>query len=448
MRSEECVERIMAQVKSTVERLFAESAEWREGHWLFDAEHATREAMLRAAQVVLQSLVDRRGTGHVGQWHEDKEGERRKFKEYVTRPVETLVGRITIRRASYHSSTATPGTVQPLDEEMGLRYEFSEGVEEVVAFDASQLTYAETVGVVEKALGYDLSETAVQDIAERWGGEAMRTRTSRLPREPVMSRMAVAVDAAKIRTATRVRRRKGSRKQRFEEHWMDAKLGVVYGIDRRGRGNSDKRYMTSVRGKEAFGPLLWAQIEASGADRAKHIAWLGDGAEWIWSLKDEHLPHATEILDFQHAQGYLKSMAGAVWPADASRAADWVESRKKRLLHGKVRALITELKDLARRVGVPAANAAADDPKRIAASSVTYFEHNSSRMQYHVYLRMGYPISSGVVESGCRHVIQHRMKITGSMSWSEHRAETMLQLRCLVRSGQWDRFWSLKRIAA
>jgi len=448
VRSEECVERIMAQVKDAVESLFAQSKEWRGGHWLFDAEHATREAMLDAARVVLQSLVDRRGTGHVGQWHEDEEGERRKFKEYVTRPVDTLVGRITIRRASYHSSTATPGTVQPLDEQLGLRFEFSEGVEEVVAFDASQLTYKETVGVVEKALGLQLSETAVQDIAERWGQEVMETRTPRLPREPVVSRMAVAVDAAKIRTATRRRKRKGSRKQRFEEHWTDAKLGVVYGFDRRGRGNSDKRYMASLRGKEAFGPLLWAQIEASGADRAKHIAWLGDGAEWIWSLKDEHLPHATEILDFQHAQDYLKSVAGAVWPANASCAARWVESRKKRLLHGKVRALITELKELARRVGPPPAKAAPDDPKKIVASSLTYFEHNILRMQYHVYLRMGYPISSGVVESGCRHVIQHRMKITGSMSWSGDRAETMLQLRCLVRSGQWDRFWSLNRIAA
>jgi len=149
---EECVERIMAQVRGTVESLFMQSKEWREGHWLFDAEHATREAMLCAARVVLQSLVDRHGTGHVGPWHEDKSGERRQFKEYVTRPVETLVGRITIRRASYQSSRATPGTVQPLDESMGLRFEFSEGVEEVVAFDASQLTYQETVGVVEKAL--------------------------------------------------------------------------------------------------------------------------------------------------------------------------------------------------------------------------------------------------------------------------------------------------------
>ena len=448
MTREECVERIMAQVKETVENLFEQSRTWQDGHWLYHAEHATRDAMLRAARVVLQSLVDRRGTGHVGQWHEDEKGQRREFKEYVRRPVNTLVGRITIDRASYHGSTATPGTVQPLDEQLGLRFEFSEGVEEVAAFDASQLTYQETVGVMEKALGLKLSETAVQEIAERWGQEAVEKRASRIPHEQAMSRMAVAVDAAKIRTATRRRKRKGSRKQRFEEHWTDAKLGVVYSFDRQGRGNAGKRYMASIQGKETFGSLLWEQIEASGADRAKHVAWLGDGAEWIWTLKQEHLPHATEILDFEHAREHLKAVAEVVWPANAATAADWVKSRKKRLLHGKVRALISELRGLARRVGPPPANASPEHPKKIVASSVTYFEHNASRMQYHVYLRMGYPIGSGVVESGCKHVIQHRMKITASMSWSERRAETMLQLRCLVRSGQWEQFWSLKRMAA
>ena len=82
------------------------------------------------------------------------------------------------------------------------------------------------------------------------------------------------------------------------------------------------------------------------------------------------------------------------------------------------------------------------------ADNLRYFENNASRMRYDVYQRRGYPIGSGVVESGCKHVIAQRMKITASMSWSRRRAEAVLQLRSLVRSGQWDAFWSLKREAA
>lgn len=448
MTREECVERIMAQVKSVVESLFEEAKAWRDGHWLYDAEHSTRAGMMEAAQLVLQSLTDRHGTGHVGQWHEDQEGQRRKFKEYCTRPVDTLVGRVSIRRASYHGATATPCTVQPLDKELGLRHQFSEGLEEVTAFNVSQLTYQETTAVSEKTLGFCLSETAVQEIAERWGQDAMAKRAGQIPLEPPRSRMAVAVDAAKIRTAERRRKRKGSRKQHFTEHWTDAKLGAVYSFDRQGHGNSDKRYTGSIRGKEPFGQALWTQIVASGADRAPHVAWLGDGAEWVWSLKQEHLPHAVEILDFEHAREHLEAVANAVWGEKSSRTIDWVKSRKTRLLHGKVHHVIKELREHARRVGPPPKDASADHPKKIIASNVAYFEHNAARMQYHRYRKLGYPIGSGAVESGCRHVIAQRMKITASMSWSQRRAETMLQLRCLVRSGQWDQFWTLKRCVA
>lgn len=448
MTREECVENIMTQVRSTVESLLEESGEWRKGHWLFDAEHATQRAMMEIGRVALQCLVNRRGAGHVGQWHTDAKGERRVFKEYSTREVQTLVGRVRIRRASYQGSSVEAGTIQPLDEELGLRYEFSEGVEEVVAFTASQLTYKETAGVVEKTLGLELSETGVQEITNRWGRDATEKRVSAIPREAPSPRMAVATDGAMIRTAERKRKRKRSRKQHFEEHWNEVKLGVVYSFDRHGRGNSDKRYTASLKGKDAFGKSLWTQIEASGADRSKHVAWLGDGAEWNWTLKQEHLPHATEILDFEHAREHLAAVAEAVWGKNSPRAAEWVKSRKKRLLHGRVRSVIRELRAFARSIGPPPSKATPDNPNKIVSSNVTYFERNEPRMQYKHYRKLGYPIGSGVVESGCKHVIAQRMKITASMSWSETRAENLLQLRCLVRSSQWDRFWGLRRCAA
>ena len=59
-----------------------------------------------------------------------------------------------------------------------------------------------------------------------------------------------------------------------------------------------------------------------------------------------------------------------------------------------------------------------------------------------------YPVGSGVVESACGHVVAQRMKITSRMSWHARRAEAMLQLRCLIRSGQWDTFWPCCALAA
>jgi len=438
----------MAHVRAVVEGLFEESRAWRDGHWLYDAEHATREAIIEAGRRVLQDLLTRHGSGHVGQWHTNASGQQRKFKQYRMRKVHTLLGSVSIRRAGYHSSSASAGTVYPLDAELGLRHRFSEGVEEVTAFNASQLTYEETAAVAEKALGLRLSQTAVQSIAARWGEELMATRSGRTPQERGMPRMAVAVDAAKVRTAERRRKRKGSRKQHFTEHWTDAKLGVVYGFDRRGRSQSDKRYVASLQSKEPFGQALWTQIAASGADRAKHVVWLGDGAEWIWSLKREHLPQAVEVLDFYHARDHLHTVARALWSRDTPRRHRWVKTQQRRLLTGRVKHVLGELRRHARSLGPPPDDVADDDPRKVVANNVRYFEHNAERMRYDEYRRNGYPIGSGVVESGCKHVIAQRMKITASMSWSRRRAEAVLQLRGLVRSRQWDAFWALKRTAA
>ena len=445
MTQEDCVERIMAHVRAVVEGLFEESRRWRNGHWLYDGEQATREAMIETGRRVLQELLNRRGPGHVGQWHTDASGDRRKFKQYRERQVQTLLGLVWIRRGGYHSSSAMSGTVYPLDGELGLRHRFSEGVEEVTAFNAGQLTYEETAAVMDKTLGLRLSQTAVQSVAARWGEELMATRGDRTPQEHGASRMAVAVDAGKVRTAERRRKRRGSRKQHFTEHWTDAKLGVVYRLDRRGRSQSDKRYVASLSGKEPFGQVLWTQIAASGADRARHVVWLGDGAEWVWSLKREHLPHAVEVLDFYHARDHLHTAARALWSQSASRRQRWVKTQERRLLTGRVNHVLRELRRHARSLGPPPSGVPDDDPRKVLADNARYFQNNASRMRYDVYRRKGYPIGSGVVESGCKHVIAQRMKITASMSWSRHRAEAVLQLRALVRSGQWDAFWALKR---
>jgi hypothetical protein len=47
------------------------------------------------------------------------------------------------------------------------------------------------------------------------------------------------------------------------------------------------------------------------------------------------------------------------------------------------------------------------------------------------------PIASGEMESGHRHVIQHRLNISGGW-WTEKNMESMLQLRTARANGRWD----------
>ncbi len=448
MKREDFVGDITARFREVVEHLLDQMRAWPQGHWLGVAEHTTREAMLELGTSVLEGLIAELGSGHCGPVHTDDKGQQRKFKDYRARKVTTLVGTVQYERATYHSKSADPSGVSPLDARLGVKGAYSEGVEELVAFTAAQLTYAATIKLLAKTLGGEPSDTKVEQVIDTWGKQCEQDQHDRLPREEPKQRMAVAVDGAMIRTACRRRKRRGSRKQHFDEHWAEAKLGVVYSFGRGGKAHRDKRYTASLSGRDPFGQQLWHRIEASGADRAKQVVWLGDGAEWVWTLKAEHLPHAIEVLDFYHASEHLRTVAAALWGRGSKRAKRWVRKRHDQLKAGQVHKVIDELERQAQRVGRPRRNTRDDDPRKIVADNVRYFERNRSRMDYKRYRQRGYPISSGAVESGCRHVIAQRMKITGSMSWRRQRADALLQLRCLIRSNQWDELWPLTRLVA
>ncbi len=65
-------------------------------------------------------------------------------------------------------------------------------------------------------------------------------------------------------------------------------------------------------------------------------------------------------------------------------------------------------------------------------------------MQYDKYLKEGYPIGSGVVESTCGHTVKSRMSGTGRR-WSIDGAESTLLLRSVYRSNDWKEFWNCHR---
>lgn len=64
---------------------------------------------------------------------------------------------------------------------------------------------------------------------------------------------------------------------------------------------------------------------------------------------------------------------------------------------------------------------------------------HKARMQYAQYRAKGIPIGSGVIESGVRRIVNLRMK-GASMFWYPENAESILYLRCQIKSGRWISF--------
>jgi hypothetical protein len=70
-------------------------------------------------------------------------------------------------------------------------------------------------------------------------------------------------------------------------------------------------------------------------------------------------------------------------------------------------------------------------------NTIRYYNNNQTLMKYDEYLEKGYPIASGVIEGGVRHLVKDRMERTG-MRWHIDGAQAMLNTRSAYINGEWD----------
>ena len=176
---------------------------------------------------------------------------------------------------------------------------------------------------------------------------------------------------------------------------------------------------------------LFRQVSAALRERGwlsaqTMIVIVGDGAEWIWH-RATLFAHRCEILDFWHAMEYAWAYARPQFGEGSRRAESWTGRLAADLKAGHVHDGIARLHQLQPRA--PDAAAARD-------ALVRYYTTHAHRMQYDDYLRRGYGIGSGAVESAHKQVVHARLRQAG-MRWSVRGAQHVLALRALLLNGTW-----------
>src|SRR6516165_2912853 len=80
---------------------------------------------------------------------------------------------------------------------------------------------------------------------------------------------------------------------------------------------------------------------------------------------------------------------------------------------------------------------------------LTFLGNHVHKMDYPEYLRQGWQIATGAVESACKNVVNRRLCM-GGMRWGEFGSDSVAHLRALFRSDpdQWDAFWAITDMAA
>ena len=200
-------------------------------------------------------------------------------------------------------------------------------------------------------------------------------------------------------------------------------------------------YVATMGDAEAFGKLVRLEAERRGSRSASTVLVMGDGGNWIDPLNKRERLGDQRIVDYYHASEHLCEVGRAAMGRDAPEAKALAATWEDHLWDGRREEVLTELKAHADRLGPPQESDGPDHPRRVLANNLGYFQTHRHHMDYPTYRAKGWPIGSGVVESGVK-LFNKRVKGTEQF-WSLSGVESILSLRALWLSqdGRWERYW-------
>jgi hypothetical protein len=177
---------------------------------------------------------------------------------------------------------------------------------------------------------------------------------------------------------------------------------------------------------------MWEQTARSaGVNPQSYVHGVGDGAPWILEkFKENFEQQGRYLLDFYHVSEYLAGAAPVI--AGEKKALAWVRRQQGRLLNNQVSKVLRSLRTHLEP------ESQTESPVRDA---YRYIDQRRANLDYQGARQRKLPIGSGEIESAHRHLIQKRMKLSGSW-WKETNAQALITLRTARANQCWDAYWS------
>lgn len=229
-----------------------------------------------------------------------------------------------------------------------------------------------------------------------------------------------------------------------QEKWKELKVGCVFDIESRPTHDPAtgetvdlahavrNSYVAHLGGPEVFGELVWSEARRRQWAHSRDTIVLGDGAPWIWNVAQEHFFDSRQAVDWYHATEHLAHAGSLLKGEGTPDAQRWFKAQQTPLFEGHADRIAAQLLKAAHKH-----TAVADGLRRQAG----YFQDYSHRMQYQELREDGFPIGSGMVESGCK---RFRKRFAGAgMRWSRHGIECLIPIRAAILSRRFDEVWRL-----
>jgi hypothetical protein len=347
------------------------------------------------------------------------------------RRLKTLLGVLEVKRVRLRC----PGCgqeVYPLDEAIGLEpgESVTLGVRERSLWAAVEVSYEKAHEFLEKFTGLEVSRKKIHGMAieegegiGRWEEQRRRGvfeegRAVEGVEEKVPEVLYVQVDGTAVNG-------------RGAGEWMECKVGASFSermeVSKDRVWLRDKKSYASIEGIEAFGEKFFLECVRQGVLKAKEVIFIGDGANWIRTLKEGYFPEAIGVLDIWHLEKELRWALGE----ENQRV---IEELKGLAFQGKGSEIVQGLMGEGVRV--------VDIERRKKILEAMAYVRNNLDWIANIPKVKGY--GSGPVEKTVDITVARRLKKRG-MHWHRGGANPLLKLRLLKLNGEWDLYWRQRR---
>ena len=454
---------------------FGQVQEWLAGPEAAGLDHAAVEEELSARgreiqRLLLQDHLDARAAAEprLAQVSGPDGVTRRRAERGHARPLASVFGPVTVTRIAYRA----PGVrnVHPADGQLNMPAgKHSHGLAKMAAAAAAAGSLERACAQVRAGTGcalgrrqaQQLARAAAADFEDFYAGrrpppgaqagdvlvlscdaKGIMVRPGELrPRARRLAAKAVPEQDGRLsRGEVRTRKRMAEVAAVFDVTPVPRTPAGIMGPGPRPPGpKTAGKWLTASVAADAAEVVAAAFAEAGRRDPGCQRTWiaLADGNKdqiaWIQDQAAARGTAITIICDFIHVLEYLRDAAWSFFPEASPDAGPWVRDRAAAILDGHALQVAAALRDAA--ASLPAAK------HKMAAKTARYLETKARWLDYPQALAAGWPISTGVIEGACRHLVKDRMDITGAR-WGVDTAEAILKLRALHANGDFNAYWA------
>ena len=192
------------------------------------------------------------------------------------------------------------------------------------------------------------------------------------------------------------------------------------------REQGSTKYIGTVEKIGQFTPQMDEFARKNGIGHAGQVVFISDGALWLENLRKKLFPDSIGIVDFYHAIQHLHKVANSLCFYSKKKKDSFFEKCYGLLELGE----IEQMADLVMRKTI-------DSNRGAVEKQLSYFTGNKEKMRYGLFRAAGLFIGSGVIEAGCKTIVENRLNRSG-MRWTKKNAANVIALRCAIYSGSYD----------